>query len=197
MKKLNLYIIVFSAAMLVLLCFYLFTTYNYINEILLQEKIIDRTNEIDRFIDLFSEWKSEECNEVLTAYINKIDASGGTYAELFDGDLNSVSIRTPLFKETPFELQNYPALMELIRVNERGLTSVWFEGVDSFELNIYYRWVNDHDLVVIGVSKYAVDTEISYVMTYRSMMFVVIIAVFVLGLAAASFVGYFKEKEKR
>jgi len=98
--------------------------------------------------------------DALERAITTVDANVGTFAAMYDRDLQIVSDRTPII-DTPFEPMGYPELVRMFRATRRGDATVWFDepGVETHRLHVYYRWVDDA-LIVIGVSKITVDAAI-------------------------------------
>ena len=133
--------------------------------------------ELDNFVD------------VIAVYTSELDAVRGSYGELieiFDNDITRLSKRTPAFAEAPFDPKDYPELMEMIGSGDRGETYILFDKADvpAHNLHIYFRWVNleQHDLIVlVGLSKYAINAEISKTVVNRSYTLLSITAVFLIS----------------
>ena len=163
------------------LFFYFAITHGY--EVLIREKFIDRqfevdliADKIDTMVDAKDDWDTYDYVELLTSIIERIDATGGTYAEIMDAGLNTVSARHPL-RGVLFRPLEHPAVVEAISNNERGELTVRFDGpgvrpLRPHDLNLYYRWIptdaslNHRLLVIIGVSQYSIDTTFSVWITW-------------------------------
>jgi len=188
----------FSAAFIILIAFCAYFNYAlaHINDTLLHEKIIDRRfavdlacDEIDRLVMLRDDWDGFEYVTILSSVAAQIDATGGTYCQLFDGGLQSLSDRSPLFDGAPFDPWEYPALVQAVRSNECGEAAVWFdkEGTVPHTLHLYYRWIPTDEtvenrlLMVVGVSKFSINAEISSGVTYGAAALIAVSAVFIVG----------------
>ena len=175
-------------------CMYFYLSLNNMSDTLLQEKIISRRfdvdlvcDEIDKFVEIDNDWNTYDYETILSYVVTEIDGTVGTYAELFDGHLNSLSERSPLFKGAPFDPREYPELIDFVKLNESGDMTVWFdkEGITPHDLYIYFRWVptdknlSNRLLVMIGVSKFSVDSNISVWVTYGAASLIVVSFVFI------------------
>jgi len=135
------------------------------------------------------DWDAFEYAEVLSNVATQIDATGGTYCQLFDWSLMGLSDRTPLFDGAPFDPFEYPAIVQAVRENESGEASVWFEGkgIVPHRMHLYYRWVptdgtlQNRLLMIVGVSKFSVNTGISSGVTYGAAALIAVSAVFIVG----------------
>ena len=175
-------------------CAYFYFALNHYDTVLLEEKIYDRKfemnlicDEIDRFAELDNDWGVYDYEHILSYVVEQIDATSGTYAELFRHDMSGISNRTPLFYNAPFDPMKYPEIVHAITQNENGEITVWFdqESVEAHDLHLYYRWIptdkrlNNRLLVMIGVSKYSVSAKISAWITYGAVALIVVSSLFI------------------
>jgi len=188
----------FSAAFIILIAFcgYFYYALAHINGTLLHEKILDRRftvdlacDEVDRLVAFRGDWDTFVYTEILSEVAARIDATGGTYCQLFDGNLMSLSDRTPLFDGAPFDPWEFPAFLQAVSENERGEATVWFEkeGAVPHRLHLYFRWIPTDEtlqnrlLMIVGVSKFSVNTGISSGVTYGAAALIAVSAVFIVG----------------
>jgi len=83
----------------------------------------------------------------------------------------------------------YPEIVSAIMSRENGTYKLWFdkEGATPHDLYIYYRWIptdkslDNRLLVMIGVSKYSVNTNIGAWITYGALALIIISAIFIIG----------------
>ena len=190
------YLLISAIVILMMFCGYFYFAFNHINEILLKEKYSDRKfnidlicDEIDHFVEFNNNWEDYDYGKILSNVVSKTDATLGTYAELFDEGLNSLSQRSPLYKDAPLDPKEYPELVGSVRSSMRGETSIWFdkEGAIPQTVHIYYRWVPTDNssenklLVILGVSKYSVDTSFESWIIYGAVSLIIISAVLIIS----------------
>jgi len=100
-----------------------------------------------------------------------------------------LSDRTPLFDDAPFDPWEYSALVQAVSENERGEITVWFEkeGAIPHRLHLYFRWIPTDEtlqnrlLMIVGVSKYSINTGIGSGVTYGAAALIAVSAVFIVG----------------
>ena len=189
------YLIAIALVILIAFCGFFYYAFAHVNDALLREKIIDRKfdvdlicDQIDHFVELDNDWEEYDYRTTLAYVVAEIDGTVGTYAELFDKDMNGVSERTPLYEGAPFDPREYPELMEAIRAKERGEMNVLFDkGAAPHDMNIYFRWVptdktlTNRYLVIIGVTQVSVNTTISALLKYGAVALIVVAAIFIIG----------------
>ena len=144
-------------------CLYLIWALGDVYGAFIREKYADRKLDVDLVCDEIEYLELEVgYTDVLARAITRIDATVGTYAELFDRDLTGLSERTPLFLGAPFDPMEYPEFVEMVDLYRCGELTMWFDkpGAAPQNIHVYFRWVDDL-LAVVGVSKYSVDTRIS------------------------------------
>ena len=99
--------------------------------------------------------------------VSTIDQAKGTYAELFDFRLNSLSPRSPSFVGNPFRIENHPGAVSQIMMQDRGDTIVPFAkdaNSKPHDLHLYWRWIPSSDgldrkyVIIIGVSEYSLES---------------------------------------
>ncbi|MCL1964266.1 MAG: hypothetical protein FWF69_04305 [Firmicutes bacterium] len=182
---------------LIAFCAYFYVARNNMDETLLKEMIADRRVAIDticdtinRFVEADNDWATYDYVTILSGVVAELDAARGVYAELFDTDMHNLSKRWQAFVEdAAFEAEDYPALLQTMRENERGEVTIWFDKPDtpSHDIHIYYRWVPTNKalegrlLIVLGVSKYAINHNISSWITYGAAALIAVTAVLMLG----------------
>ena len=127
-------------------------------------------------------WNAEAFKEVLLYEVDNIDKAKGTYAEMFDEHMASLSSRNPSEGIRPFVLTDYPDVLGKMREVESGRVQVMLsatEGGSAYPLHLYWRWVpSDPDLpgrylVVLGVSKHSIDVTYSNMLLYGALVLVV------------------------
>ena len=124
----------------------------------------------DRF-QLFCETVDVRCDEGITflpsfiEYFNGLDRIYNVFAAVYDRDLKLLTSRNPdvipgrtVFFE-PFE---YPAVIALTKINEKGTVAVSFDVIldngksKTFSTPVYYRWVDDY--LVMMATPFIPDT---------------------------------------
>jgi len=175
---------------------YLSVAISHANDVLIQEKIIDRrfevdliADKIDDMVDVKDDWYTYNYIELLTSIVERIDATGGTYAEIMDADFNTVSARHPL-RGVTFKPLAHPEVVDAIQGNERGALTVRFEDgvhpLQPHDIHLYYRWVPTDTtlthrlLVIIGVSRYSIDTTFSDWITWGALVLLLITSVYMI-----------------
>ena len=188
----------FLSAFLVLIgfCVYFSWAIPHVAEVLLEEKRISRQfdidlicDEIDLYVEQDKNWETYRYRQILSHMVSKIDATPGTYAELFDDNFVTMSERTPLVDAAPFDPREYPQLNLAMKTQDRGEMKVWFDKkhIQPYDMHVYWRWVptnHEHShrlLVVIGVSKYSLDSSISGWITYGAVALIVTASMFIVG----------------
>jgi len=96
--------------------------------------------------------------DIMASAFSRIDTRQGTYGALFDADMRLISARTPQFAEAPFDPADYPELLTMMRVLDRGETNIWFDKSDkpAHTLRVYFRRLNGL-YAFVGVSRYAIE----------------------------------------
>jgi len=157
--------VVLSALFTVVLVFYNIYALNLADNFL-YEKTEGRRLMVDLICDVA---EHGDDRQALIEAINEIDSSGnrGTYAAVFDADLDILTVRSPYFKTMNFNPFNFPDFTREVKINNRGrisLISEFLPEASAHTINMYFRWVyRDSEtpmLVIVGVSKYAVETDI-------------------------------------
>lgn len=191
------YLLAVALFVLVAFCGYFYVAFKHVNHLLLQEKIIDRRfdidiicDEIDRIIIQNNDWDTYNYKSILASLSSKIDATIGTYSELFDDQMNSLSIRKPLFGMAPFVPHNYPALMDAINNHEHGDIEIMFNETTAaaipHKIYIYFRWtptdknLKNRMLVIVGVSRFSLNSNIGNDIVYGAVALIIVTAVFIL-----------------
>jgi len=191
---------IFAVAILILIafCWYFYFAFNHVENLLLHEKIIDRQfdtdlmcTQIDLFVDKSNDWGIYDYTSILSFIVSYMDAISGrsSYAELFNADFDSLSERSVFFTGAPFDLKEHPELIEEIRANETGNITVLFdkEGIPPHELYLYYRWiptdsmVENRLLIITGVSKYSVNTDIGVEIIFGAVALIIVSAIFIIS----------------
>ena len=176
--------------MLVAFCCYFYFAFQHMENALIQEKTAGRRMLIDLMCDTTDKFISPEAYKIFLAQnVGIIDAATGTYAELFDNKLNSLSVRTPTF-ERQVKIEEYPEAYSMMQTQHCGETVVPFARDDQskpHELFLYWRWLpSDPDLdnkylVVLGTSKYSLDVGYSRWIVYGAAGLIVVASVFIIG----------------
>ena len=128
-------------------------------------------------------WEAESFKDVLAHEVDIIDEAKGTYAELFDFNLHSLSTRSPTPGIQPFALRDYPDVWERVQKEERGTAIVPFstkKGGKTYPFHLYWRWVpsdanlGSRYLVAIGVSKHSIDVRYSNMLLYGIIVLLIV-----------------------
>ena len=162
--KKNIRVILISSLIFMVFVYYNIFALN-LSYYFLHEKIKDRQMMIDLICDIAD---NDGNRESLTEIINEIDSYGdkGTYCELFDKDLNGLSDRTPHFSSFQFNPLVYSDFLRDVKINNRGKSELILndKNIPDHVIYMYFRWIyRDTDeplLIVIGVSKFSVETDI-------------------------------------
>ena len=188
----------FLSAFLILIgfCGYFSWAIPHFGDVLLEEKRISRQfdidlicDEIDRYVEQDKNWETYRYKQILAQCVSKIDATGGTYAELFNENFESLSERHPYFANFSFDPRTYSALIGEIKRQNRGEMTVFVneESVPAHDMHVYWRWVptspeyQNRLLVVLGVSKYALDSSVSDWITYGAIALIITASTFIVG----------------
>jgi len=188
----------FLVAFLILIgfCVYFYFSITHTEEMMLHEKLIDRESvvdviceTIDRFVEADNDWGDYNYQAVLSSVVTRLDGEMDVYAELFDANLRGVSRRIQTYEESPFELTDYPELIQEMGENEHGEVTVRYDkpGVTPHDIHIYYRWAptdasqQNRLLIVLGISKFTLYNKISAWVVYGAAALIVITAVFMLA----------------
>ena len=169
---------------------------NHMHDSLLQERIASVSHDVDFVCDTLDYlverdegWDIEKYQEVLVFLVSKMDAAADSrlYAELFDEQLNSISTRSPLFAGSPFDPREVPDLFAVLQSEESGyfLTEHTVQG-KAHDMHIQFRWIptGDHHnrvLLVVGVTKYAINTEIAVWVSWSVVAIMFVTAIFIVG----------------
>ena len=188
----------FQAGLLILIafCLYFSASFRNMQEALIREKIDDRILCIDVICDEFSylpdsldALSPDDCRTMIARMVESLDSNSKTYVELFNGDLNSLTERYPIFPETPFVIHEFPLLVQEMLDNLRGEMTVFFDmpGVSPHDLHIFYRWVQidkatgSRLLLVVGISKFTLENDIAAWVSYGAIALIIITALFIVA----------------
>lgn len=147
----------------------------------LNEKFLDKITDVDiitRPVEMYADWETQrQFYETSLVYgVEALDEAYMTFAAIYDHDLNHVlSKRNPSFENAPFEPMGYSRFREAVSAtlenpeHSDGQTTLYFEdkahGVEGRDMLVYWRWtpddVSEQYLVVVGISKYSVASEIT------------------------------------
>lgn len=189
------YLLAAALFVLVAFCGYFYYAFGHVNNVLLNEKIIDRRfdidiicDEIDRIIEQNKDWDTYNYKSILSSLVTKIDATVGTYSELFDEQMKSLSVRRPLFGKAPFAPFNYPQLMDAIQNNEYGDMKIMFNEIGAIPhiIHVYFRWtptdksLKNRMLVLVGVSRFSIDSNIGNEIIYGAVALIIVASLFIL-----------------
>ena len=143
----------------VVCCLYFGNLTGEINRTLLEEKILEKTLDIDLIADLT---EAQGGQEALANSIAYLDAQPYTFAALYDEELNNISNRTASYTDlfNPFQSEE---VLAAVRSNERGKAQMQYTPVDAEErtMYLYYRWVDAEQrvLAVVAISHYSVTNH--------------------------------------
>ena len=167
-------------------CAFFYDAFQQWEESLIQENFAGRRTLVDMMADNLDErvrrgmvWEED----ILVHAVSLIDEAKGTYAELFDSRLNSLSPRSPSFHGNPFQIKNHPGVVSQIMMQDRGDAIVPFAKDTASKphaLHLYWRWVpsdktlENRYVVLLGVSKYSLDAEISNRLIYGTVILLVV-----------------------
>jgi len=180
-RRLFLFLIVAAVALAYL--FFFQNVFQEIENLKLQEKIYD----IERDVNIIAngikfdaenmrhdDWEAnrEFLDAKVALGISEIDKEYAILARLYKGDdLIKISTATHTFDE-PFDPLSYPDLVDEIKAhrNTRGsfpYSVTWYGAGDGgHDLHLRYRWVpivdhvDDPYLIIIGVSRYSIQSSI-------------------------------------
>ena len=149
-----------------------------ISDALLTEKYQEVQTELglfattmDAFVEVDSGWDVNRYTHIITDNIFMIDSKPMTFAAAYqysDDALVNVSERHPSYEASPFDPLSYPGFCALIAEQDVGDFKVMFkpEGSDPREMLVHFRWIptdgslDGRYLVVVGISKYSISTQI-------------------------------------
>ena len=116
-------------ALFVIYCAYFYFAVNQLHGVLVYEKHKDRKLSVDIACDELDKQSYTEANrDILSRIVTRIDMADGSLCALYDEGLNILSGRSPLFNVEPFSPLDYPELVNKIKHNKTGETSVWYGG---------------------------------------------------------------------
>ena len=127
---------VLTAAIVILVGFtgYFYVAREYVLHALLMEKLTANINESEHVYSAMNYlaardgfWNVDRYRDVLVHLAERMDATSNSYAELFDEDFTSLSIRTPVFPTAAFSPHDFPELMEQLRTQESGSHVILFD----------------------------------------------------------------------
>ena len=170
-----------------------------IGNALLHEKMIEKRlnidlidSQIDKFIEVDDDWETYDYASILAYDMQTLDKLPLTFAALYDGDLNNISVRAQSYESTPFDPLVYKEFVQAVHENERGDLTVLFAPPDSEarDMLIYFRWVpsdvnlNNRLLTVVAISRYTVDTPLSGWIIYGTATLIIVTTLLNLVLVA-------------
>ena len=173
---------------------YFYQAHKLVYEMLINEKYIDRQfvvdiacDEIDRIVTLNPNFSKDNYITVLRHVAEEIDNTYGSYGELFDHELNSQSTRNHFFADSPLKIFDHSEIVNAVSNAERGKVVLWYNkpSIPQHYLYIYFRWVptdsenKDKLLLIVGVSKYSVNSKIGVKMIYGTVALIIISTIFV------------------
>ena len=147
-----------------------------IDKTLLAEKRLEKrleidliADQIDAFIAVDNDWYTYSYEPIIANALASLDALPYTFAALYDGDLNSLSSRTPSYNPLFEPMLGDDAFIEQVMTNPRGEYVMQYvpEGDAARNMYIYYRWIptdsslSGRYLAVIAVSSYSVTNRIA------------------------------------
>ena len=173
-KKIGRWLVV-AGIILIGFCAYFYLAGGEIVDALLREKVLEKQldvdlicEQIDKFIKLDEDWGKYDYIPILSHDIEHLDKVPGTFAALYNTELETLSAREPTYT-TPFEPTEHPEFVEAVQSNRSGTVELWFEAEDvpGRAMYLYYRWVPTDEslsgqlLAVVAVSRYSVNTRIA------------------------------------
>ena len=168
------YLLLLPLVFLVFNAFYYRLATHEIQSTLLQEKVVEITNEIDLLAEAVEAntdrpWYEHEANIIgFSEYMDNLYQVYAATYKASGGDFTIITRRE--FETSPFEPFDYPHFVEMIDTQESGSIAIRYapEGQAERDLYIYFRWMplyspqNDRYLVLGGVSTYSVVSEIPF-----------------------------------
>ena len=195
-KEVRRHLLLGAIAVLIVFCAYFHCAISRFEETLLQERLSGYQSEvdcicntIDYLVDLDKNWDTHNYQKTLSYMVSNIRATGDTYAELFDDQLNRLPVGTPLLAGLSFPLEEYPEIVDSVKSADNGKTRAQCVGPAEreYDLSFYWRWVpTDREcknrlLVVIGVSKCSVNASMRDPVTYGTAALIVVTSIFIVG----------------
>lgn len=135
-----------------------------LGESYLQEEVYVKNLVLDMMCDIV---ESGDDRTALINAVSEIDTlkQRGVYCAVYNSDLKIISQRTPLY-DVDFDVLSNNDLKRDVRLQNRGKTTQAIEGNADYKnhtMYIYFRWVyydsEDPILVILGMSKFAIETE--------------------------------------
>ena len=114
-------------------------------------------------------WEIDDFENLLQVIVEDLDRHR-FYVQLFDEELNSLSVRNSLFGNEVFDPRRNDAFNQIIREKDEGSIVIHTADISvtaPHDVHIYFKWITIDQrasqlrLIVIGVSEYTIDPEIN------------------------------------
>ena len=146
---------------------------------------------VDYLSELNGDWETGRYIPALTNFTSHFDTLSNVYAELFNENFESVSVRNihddDKWIGAPFNPTLYPAVRELLSTQSVGKAVIPYANpYETIHIHLRWRWVptgekyNDKMLMIVGVSDYSVTSRISPQIIYGIIALLFCAAVYIL-----------------
>ena len=166
------------ALLLIVLSLSYFSVYFSVDEmrsLLVDNAFISRQIEVNLIASMMEQatqiggtWNVGQYEGLLKTLIEDLDANK-FYIQMFDEDMNSVTIRNSLFGEHVFDPRLHEDFLEQVREHDRGTITVHTTAIPSVaphDVHLYFRWVPmssiepDKRIIVVGASINTIERNI-------------------------------------
>ena len=180
---------------LIAFCAYFHIVREHATHSILKQKLFDIEcqietvcSTIDTLVEKHNNWENGIYLDALSIFTTKMDAMPNMYAKLFDEQGNRLSDRIVLTDDKwSFDLSEYPELKEQFYQSVEG-TAIVHCKKRFIDVYFYWRWIplgrmhENKMLMIIGVTKYSVCTELDRRLVNGGIIALIIVAaIFIVG----------------
>ena len=160
----------------VIMCFSVVYGLIGFRSLLVSESFQSRKIELDMIstaiahsVNTASNWEVSDFENLLQVIVEDLDRQR-FYVQLFDEELNSLSVRNSLFGNEVFDPRRHEAFNQIIREKDEGSFVIHTADISvaaPHDVHIYFKWITIDQrasqlrLIVIGVSEYTINPEIN------------------------------------
>ena len=123
---------------------------------------------IEQAVSMNSAWGVDEFDTLLKTLVEELDLNR-FYIQLFDEEMNGISMRYSMFGDEVFDPRAHPEFLEYVMERDKGTMTVRTDAISLVPVHdicLYFRWIPlstvdpDSRLLVVGSSAYTVERDI-------------------------------------
>ena len=177
---------------------YFYAVILHAEHIILKERIASVRNNlahgvslVDYLVKKHNDWDNGFYTEMLKPLVEILDAQPNVYVELLDDSLTTISERiVPETDLWAFDLRSHSDFMEQLLTENSGETVIICTNLkdnEPLDVYFYWRWIptdkeyENRVLMLIGVTKYSVNTQLDCWVAYGIIALILTSAFFILG----------------